>query len=499
MKGCFGVFLVVILLAKTWEIQGNNEENVITLHQSNFSKIVSKHDFIVVEFYAPWCDHSKRLAPEYENAASELTKNDPPITLSKIDATLAENRELVTRYNVDSTPTLIIITHRGESIHRYKGPLKAAGIAKYLKKQLGPASTEIRSKTDVHNVIDQKNIFILGVFPRLSGEKYESFIKVAEKLRFEYDFGHMRDSTGPFIRLLKPFDEFVADSQNFDIDALENFIKEEDSPSYVEFDLDRTNDHLEKMFFSNTTKVIMVLNYKAENADALKSKFYDTAYLLRGGNLSFIIGDVEPSKPLLQYFQLSESQAPLMFVQTNDDKKYLKSDVDADEVVFWFRKVLDGKVKEFKLSQAIPKVNNEPVKVVVYDNLDDMVLNSGKQVLLEFYAPLCAHCQNIAPILDEVAKSYAKDPNVLIAKFDATLNDVPSETFNVKGVPTIYLTNGNKEIFEYDGDISHISKEHLIKFIEEHRSDKKTTTDSEIKSKPDVERGDETISSKDEL
>ncbi|KAK9673197.1 hypothetical protein RND81_12G152600 [Saponaria officinalis] len=352
MRGfSFRVCLVVFLLATIWEIKGelNKEENVITLHHSNFSEIVSQHHFIVVQFYASWCDHSKNLGPEYEKAAAEVMKNEPAITLAKIDATDETNRRIITQYNVQSTPTLVILRNNGEIIQHYKGPTNSAvGIVKYVKKQFGPASTEIKSKIDVRNVIDQSKIFILGVFPKFSGEKYENFIKVAEKLRFEYDFGHMLDGSGPFIRLLKPFDEFIVDSENFDIDAMEKFIEEEDSPSFVEFNSDPTNVHLDKIFVSNNTKVVMILNYNAQNADALKSKFHDIAYLLKGGNLSFVIGDVDPSKPLLQYFKLDESQAPLVYVQTSDGKEYLKANVGADEVVFWLKKVLDGKVKEFR-------------------------------------------------------------------------------------------------------------------------------------------------------
>jgi len=44
----------------------------------------------------------------------------------------------------------------------------------------------------------------------------------------------------------------------------------------------------------------MLLDFSSENAAALKSKFYDIAYLLKGGNLNFVIGDLEPSQPLMQ-------------------------------------------------------------------------------------------------------------------------------------------------------------------------------------------------------
>ena len=61
----------------------------------------------------------------------------------------------------------------------------------------------------------------VGVFPKFSGEEFENFTAVAEKLRSDYEFGHTMDAkllprgessvTGPVIRLLKPFDELFVD------------------------------------------------------------------------------------------------------------------------------------------------------------------------------------------------------------------------------------------------------------------------------------------------
>jgi protein disulfide-isomerase A1 len=414
-----------------------------------------------------------------------LSQNDPPIVLAKVDANEEANKEIATEFEISGFPTLKIFRNGGKISSEYKGPREADGIVAYLKKQSGPASAEIKSVEDASSLIDDKKIVIVGVFPRLSGEEFANFTSLAEKLRSDYEFGHTLDAkllprgessvTGPVVRLLKPFDELFVDFQDFHVDALENFVQESSVPTVTIFNNDPSNHPFVIKFFNNkNAKAMLFLNFSNEVADSLKSKYREVAEQYKGEGISFLIGDLEASQGAFQYFGLKEEQVPVIIIQKNDGQKYLKANLEADQIAPWIKEYKDGNVPPHRKSEPIPEANNEPVKVVVADSLQDIVFNSGKNVLIEFYAPWCGHCKKLAPILDEVAVSYESDADVIIAKIDATANDIPSDTFDVKGYPTLYFNSASGKVLDYDGDRT---KEDIINFIEKNR-DKTTPQES---------------------
>ncbi|KAL6868178.1 hypothetical protein ACP4OV_015023 [Aristida adscensionis] len=478
---------------------GEAAEAVLTLDADTFDDAVAKHPFMVVEFYAPWCGHCKKLAPEYEKAAQSLSKHDPPIVLAKVDANDDKNRPLATKYEIQGFPTLKIFRNQGKNIQEYKGPREADGIVDYLKKQVGPASKEIKSPEDATALIDDKKIYIVGIFTEFSGTEFTNFMEVAEKLRSDYDFGHTLHANHlprgdsaverPLVRLLKPFDELVVDSKDFDVSALEKFIDASSTPRVVTFDKNPDNHpHLLKYFQSSAPKAMLFLNFSTGPFDSFKSAYYAVAEEFKDKEIKFLIGDIEASQGAFQYFGLKEDQTPLILIQDGDSKKFLKEQIQPDQIVSWLKEYFDGKLSPFRKSEPIPEVNNEPVKVVVADNLNDVVFKSGKNVLIEFYAPWCGHCKKLAPILDEAATTLQSDEDVVIAKMDATANDVPSE-FEVQGYPTMYFVTPSGKVTSYD---SGRTADEIVDFIKKN----KETGDQASSEKADT-AGTEAV--KDEL
>lgn len=473
----FSLFVFSLLTSSICSEENESKEFVLTLDRSNFTDTVSKHKFIVVEFYAPWCGHCKSLAPEYEKAASILSSHDPPIVLAKVDASNETNRELANEFEIKGFPTIKILRDGGKAAQEYKGPREAEGIVTYLQKQSGPASLEIKSVEDASNFVGEKKIVVVGVFPKFSGEEFDNYTALAEKLRSDYEFGHTLDAkylprgetsvTGPVVRLFKPFDELYVDSKDFEVDALGKFVEESSIPLVTIFDNDPSNHPFVIKFFNNpNAKAMLFMNFSGETADSFRSKYGEVAEHYKGEAISFLLGDLDSSQGAFQYFGLKDDQVPLILIQTTDGTKYLKPNLEVDGIASWLKDYMDGKVPPYRQSEPIPEENKEPVKVVVGDSLEDMVLKSGKNVLLEFYAPWCGHCKSLAPILDEVAISFENDADVVIAKFDATANDYPTGTFNVEGYPTMYFKSASGKIVAYEGDRT---KEAIIDFIEKNR------------------------------
>lgn len=105
---------------------------------------------------------------------------------------------------------------------------------------------------------------------------------------------------------------------------------------------------------------------------------------------------------------------------------------------------------------------NELIKHTTDATFDADVLKSSTPVLVDYWAEWCGPCKMIAPILDDVASSYAG--KLQIAKMNVDENrEIPAK-FGIRGIPTLMLfKNGELAATK----VGAMSKAQLTAFIDQ--------------------------------
>lgn len=89
------------------------------------------------------------------------------------------------------------------------------------------------------------------------------------------------------------------------------------------------------------------------------------------------------------------------------------------------------------------------------------VLKSTTPVLVDYWAVWCGPCKAIAPILDEMAKTY--EGKLKVAKLNIDENQATPPKYGIRGIPTLMLfKNGNVEATK----VGALSKSQLAAFID---------------------------------
>lgn len=431
--------------------QAELDEGVLVLTDANFDEEIAKYDYLLVEFYAPWCGHCKKLAPEYAAAAQVLATQDPPMFVAKVDST--ENSAISERFGVKGFPTLHWFVN-GER-QDYTGGREKDTIISWINKKTGPASNELNCADLKSKTADGRNFVYFGT--SFDGEDFNAFLKVAQQTE-NYSFYHNAEESCatehgvafPGAAVFRNFDEHVVPFTGaFTAEDITNFITVKSQARFITF----TEDTIEPIFGNKRSALILFT--EETDSDAQKT-FFEAANELEGEILFVQSGVTDGIQSRLAEF-VGVEKADLPTVRLIDPAENLRkfvysgdaATINVEQIKTFVNDFKTDKLEVHLKSEEIPETQGAVTKLVG-KQWAQIVTDTSKDVLVEYYAPWCGHCKKLAPIWEELGE-YVKDvEDLVIAQFDATANEV--DGLEVRGYPTlIWYPKDNKTGVTYEG------------------------------------------------
>jgi thioredoxin 1 len=96
-------------------------------------------------------------------------------------------------------------------------------------------------------------------------------------------------------------------------------------------------------------------------------------------------------------------------------------------------------------------------------DFDQMVIESDKPVLLDFWAEWCGPCKMIAPFLAGIATKY--QGRLSVAKINVDENPATAAKYGVRGIPTLILFKNGAVLAQ---KIGALSEKQILEFIDPH-------------------------------
>ena len=464
MKSSIFLFLSLIILSSCVEEEEFPIENNITvLTEATFDKALEKYEHILVMFYAPWCGHCKKFKPELEKAAAVLRKEN--LIVAKVDATA--EKKLAEKYQVKGYPTVKFFK-KGQATD-YTAGRKEKDVINWVRKKSGPPTKSLKTADDVEKFKADNEV--CAIYFGNDVDEIKVFEGVALKIE-EYPLGVVEDEAvakkfnakPKSVVLFKKFDEKRNDLEIVKEKELNSFLEKYSQKKVGTFD-DKTT---EKVFGKNQP----VLVYFGEKGDKWNEaeKLMENIADKVGGKLKVVMSEIKEGmeKRIAEYIGIKNEDLPsIRILDTRKDiKKYImEGSIDEKNILNFIDGWEQGKLKLHLKSQEEPKDNNGDIFVVVGKTFQKEVIDNDKDVMLVFYAPWCGHCKQLLPKYEEAAKKLkTKNPKIVLAKMDATENEIESVT--ITGFPTIKFYPGNKKDakpMDFNGERT---TEGIIKFLQ---------------------------------
>ncbi len=91
------------------------------------------------------------------------------------------------------------------------------------------------------------------------------------------------------------------------------------------------------------------------------------------------------------------------------------------------------------------------------------IVNSGKPVVVDFWATWCGPCRRVAPIIEELANDYADQ--AIVGKIDVEEQDELAAQFGIRNIPTVLFIKDGQVVDKVVGAMAKSAYEDKLKAL----------------------------------
>ncbi len=94
-------------------------------------------------------------------------------------------------------------------------------------------------------------------------------------------------------------------------------------------------------------------------------------------------------------------------------------------------------------------------------NFEELVMNSDKPVMIDFWAVWCGPCRMVGPIVQEIGEEYGD--KVVVGKLDVDHNPETARKFGIRNIPTLLFFKNGEVV---DKQVGAVPKQKLVEKLD---------------------------------
>ena len=443
MNKIISIFLCLISLSICTE-NYPSENGVFLINEQNFGFAIHEYKYMLILFYSKDDPNCQEIIPIFEKTASMLKKEN--YVAGKIDSD--ESPQIIHHFKIEVIPSIVLIKKTVPI--DYEGEKKPEQIINWLKEQTKKEYTKISTNKELEEFKKQHDIAFV-YFGK--NEQTKNEINLAERKMDDMPMGivnndelikeNAKEDKKEFIILFTKYDEDKHYLFDLKYEKIIDFYNLYFTPKVIEFAAQTS-----PILFAKRFPSLVIFSLKKKKHYEESKKILTQIWPKVNKKLKLFVSDMEEgmSVRLAEYCGVKEKELPKPFIivlEGDNPIKYKMEENITEENLLKFIEKWDNKqLKQFLKSEDEPEENDGDVFIVNGKSYKKEVLDNDKDVVMYFYAPWCEHCKEFYPKYESLARKLKnKNPKLLMAKMDATENDI--EDFPINKYPTIKFYPGN--------------------------------------------------------